>query len=118
MSKIRPPSPTLNRIRPISIPTGVTEPVKGLKEAKSYSEAFISCLRSLIFELRVNPKYSDGVKLANGERQNDFQNNYGSTYTFGKDINIRAYDKKWWIKNLIQYFGNFIKAFIYVNLPI
>ena len=75
MSKIRPPSPTLNRIRPISISTGVTEPVKGLKEAKSYSEAFIACLRSLISEMRVNPNYFNSVKLANGERQNDFQNN-------------------------------------------
>ena len=85
MSKIRPPSPTLNRIRPISIPTGVTEPVKGLKEAKSYSEAFIACLRSLISEMRVNPNYFNSVKLANGERQNNFQNNYGSTYTFVLD---------------------------------
>ena len=85
MSKIRPPSPTLNRIRPISISTGVTEPVKGLKEAKSYSEAFIACLRSLISEMRVNPNYFNSVKLANGERQNDFQNNYGSTYTFVLD---------------------------------
>ena len=35
MSKIRPSPATLNRLRPISIPKRVNEPVNGLKEANS-----------------------------------------------------------------------------------
>ena len=85
MPTIRPPSPELNRIRPISGSKGFREAVPGLSEAKSFSEAFVACLRSLIAELRSKPnRFITRLKLVNGERQEDIQQN---VYTFVLDDN-------------------------------
>ena len=83
MPTIRPPSPELNRIRSVTGPKGFKEAVPRLSEAKSFSEAFVACLRSLIAELRNKPNKSIKIlKLANGERQEDIQRN---VYTFALD---------------------------------
>ena len=85
MPAIRPPSPDLNRIRPLTGKQGISEQVPGLSEAKSFSEAFVACLKPLIVEMRDRPKnFIRRLKLVNGERQDDFNPN---VYTFVLDEN-------------------------------
>lgn len=89
MYRIRPPSKTLNKIRPTEAPKSANSTVPaGLEAAESYSVAFLSCLNALTEEVKRNSKFTRRLKLVNGERQDI----HSGIYTFVLDEDEQIFE--------------------------